>query len=95
VSVVAISADPAEDSRGLAAKLGLTFPLLVDDRLSAATAWGVLDAPNEIAWPALFLVDGQGAVAWRSLSQTYKERPPVAELLGAVDALPRGDARTR
>jgi peroxiredoxin len=89
VSVVAISADTAEESRRLAANLGLQFPLLVDDHLVAATAWGVADAPNEIAWPALFLVDGDGAVAWRSLSRTYKERAPVDELLHAIDALHR------
>jgi peroxiredoxin len=87
VSVVGISADPADDSRALRDKLGLDFPLLLDPQLVAIRAWGVADEPNEIAWPAVFLVDAAGRITWRSLSRTYKVRPGTNELLRAIDAL--------
>lgn len=85
--MVGISADGADESRALIAKLGLEFPLLVDEHLVAIRAWGVTDEPNEIAWPAVFLIDANGKVVWRSLSETYKKRPGATELRDAVDAL--------
>ena len=46
---------------------------------------------NGIAWPALFVIDKDGRVTWRSLSETYKERAAVAEIIGALDRLTERD----
>ena len=87
VTLVALSVDSPSDSAELAAELGLTFPLLSDRRLSAVRAYGVEDAQNGIAWPAIFVIGRDGRIAWRSLSQTYKVRAASEEILRALDAL--------
>ena len=51
-------------------------------------AYGVEDAENSVAWPAIFVIAPDGKIAWRSLAQTYKVRAGVDEILKALDALP-------
>jgi len=92
-SVVAVSVDSPTDSAALAAERGLSFPLLSDRRLSTIRAYGVEDAENGIAWPAIFVVGRDGRIAWRSLSQTYKVRAAPEEILRALDALPPAGKR--
>jgi peroxiredoxin len=78
--------DTVEESKPLVTSLGLTFPLLSDPDLVVARAYGVVDKENGIAWPAVFLVTPGGRIAWRSLSDTYKVRPGIADILGALEA---------
>ena len=80
--------DSVERSQKLASEHALTFPLLSDAKLEAAQAFGVVDAANEISWPSIFLLDGEGRVVWRSLAQTYKVRASPEVILEAADALP-------
>ncbi len=87
VTVVGVSVDSAKNSRILARKLGVTFPLLVDDNLTAIRAWGVLDAENDFAWPAVFLVDRSGKIVWRELSENYRKRPASEAMFERIDAL--------
>jgi peroxiredoxin len=83
---VAISVDSPATSAQLAKKLGVTFPLLSDESRAAIRAFGVEDAENSISWPAIFIVDKNGKIAWRSLSETYKIRALPKQIL---DALPK------
>jgi alkyl hydroperoxide reductase subunit AhpC len=48
-------------------------------------AFGVYDPGNEIAWPAIFIVGPDGKIAWRKFLDEYKTRPPLQELLDAID----------
>jgi peroxiredoxin len=84
---VAISVDPPERSLALAERLGVTFPLLSDEDLSAIRAYGVEDAENGVAWPAIFIVARDGRIAWRSLAETYRERPASKVVLEALDGI--------
>lgn len=88
VTVVAISVDPVAVNRHLADTLGLTFTVLADPTRAATRAFGVEDAENEIAWPAIFVVDRDGTVAWRWLADGYRERIATPEVARALDALP-------
>jgi peroxiredoxin len=81
--------DPADRSRALAEKLGVTFPLLSDPERQAIRAYGVEDQENGIAWPAIFIVGRDGKVRWRSLAETYKVRPTSEVVLEALDAAAR------
>jgi hypothetical protein len=45
----------------------------------------VLDPDTEIAWPSLYLIDPDQTLSWRWLADTFKERPPIAEVLAAID----------
>lgn len=83
---MAISVDPVEKSRALADSLGLSFPILSDPALEVIRRYGVADEENGISWPALFLVMSNARVAWRDLSETYKIRPTVEEMLSHLDA---------
>jgi len=83
--VVAISVDPIDESQELSDDLGLTFPLLYDPEMKIIRAYGVEDPGNEISWPAIFVVDTEGRVAWRNVVDNYKVRPTTAEVLSAVD----------
>lgn len=83
-----MSVDDAEKSRALVARLGLRFPLGSDADRSFIKALGVYDAENDIAWPAIFLLDAGGVVRWVSVVETYVTRPTPAVVLEAFDALP-------
>jgi peroxiredoxin len=78
---VAISVDPPATSAELAKKLGVTFPLLSDESRATIRAFGVEDVENGISWPAIFIVDKNGKIVWRSLAQTYKIRAMPGQIL--------------
>ena len=81
---MAISVDPPATSAALASKLGITFPLLSDESRATIRAYGVEDAENGIAWPAIFIVDKQGKIVWRALAETYKLRAGLKQILEAL-----------
>jgi peroxiredoxin len=81
---VAISVDPPATSAELAKKLGVTFPLLSDESRATIRAFGVEDVENGISWPAIFIVDKNGKIVWRSLAQTYKVRAMPGQILEAL-----------
>jgi peroxiredoxin len=88
-SLVAVSVDSLQRSQVLARRLHITFPLLADPDLVAVRGYGVEDAQNEIAWPAVFVVAKSGRIAWRSLSETYRiqDRPASATILRILEQL--------
>lgn len=82
----AVSVDPAVELAALRARLGITFELLSDTERDATRAFGVYDPGNDIAWPALFLLDDSGLVVWSHVEATYPERLPVADILKRIAA---------
>jgi peroxiredoxin len=85
VTVVAISADPLEDSVALASKLGLGFPLLSDTDLAAATRWGVAMKGQDIAVPATFVVLADRTVFWRKVGERMTDLPSNEEVMEVVE----------
>jgi alkyl hydroperoxide reductase subunit AhpC len=57
------------------------FPLLADPKRDVIRAYGVEDAENEIAWPAIFVIGHDGRVQRHLLTDNYKERPLSRVLL--------------
>lgn len=82
--LVAVSVDPPATSAELAKKLGVTFPLLSDESRATIRAFGVEDVENGISWPAIFVIDKQGRIVWRSLTQTYKVRAMPGQILESL-----------
>lgn len=82
-----MSVDELEKSRELITRLQLTFPLGSDVSRELTRAFGVYDPGNDIAWPAIYLVGPDGTLRWRSLSETYTQRPAAQVVLEAFDAL--------
>ena len=83
--LVALSVDSVPDSQALAEREKLSFPLLSDPDRTVIKAFGLDDPGNEIAWPAVYVLARDGTVVWRAFLDSYKERPPVSDILAAVD----------
>ena len=65
--------------------LKLSYAVLSDPSLDVTKKYGVVDEENGTAWPAVFIIQKDGRVVWRSVSKTYKNRPTAGELLSRLD----------
>jgi peroxiredoxin len=72
LGLVAVSVDPPERSRALAAQIGLPFPLLCDTAREVVRAYGVFNEKEKggIAYPSTFVLDRDRTVRFRSLDRT-------------------------
>jgi peroxiredoxin len=92
--VLAISVDPPDKSREIVDAYDLQFPVLSDADLEAIDGFGVrhkLGNPIEetdIARPATFIVDREGRIVWRDLTENWRIRPRPDELLAELDRIP-------
>lgn len=86
MGLVAISVDPIEDSVGLAGKLGIRFPLLMDAGLKAALAYGVAMDGDEIAVPSVFIVGQDKKIRFAYVGESITDRPSVDTLLEKAEA---------
>jgi len=82
VQVLGVSVDSHWSNRAFAQKLGLSFPLLSDWKREASAAYGVFLPDAGYSARASFLVDKQGRILWREVSEDR----------GSVDAIPSIDA---
>ena len=84
-----MAVDTVEQNRELAEGLGLDFPVLSDNDRTAIAAWGVVHAGGgiggtDIARPATFLVEPDGTVSWRSLTDNWRVRVRPQHVLDAL-----------
>jgi peroxiredoxin len=93
--VIAISSSAVEDHARLARKLGAHFPILSDAKGEAIRAYGLLhpDAvwgmTAPIARPAVFLIDKNGTIADRWLTDNWRVRARPERLLAMLAKLSR------
>ena len=90
VQLLGISADPATDLEREMLPKGFTFPLLSDPELVAIDAYGLRHEGGnpfggDIARPALFLIDENGAITDRMLTENWRVRPTPEMLLDRLD----------
>ena len=83
---MAISVDTMEENTRLAERLGLWFPILSDVQGEAIRMWGVVHenakpGGGAIARPAIFLVEPDGTISWRHLTEDYRVRMHPDEIL--------------
>jgi len=92
--VLAISADRPDQTRNIVEADGLTFPVLSDERLEAIRAFGVLHpggnplTGGDLARPATFILDREGRVVWRDLTDNWRVRPRPDALLAELRRIP-------
>lgn len=90
--MLAISVDPPEDSRPIVESYGLTFPLLSDPDLRVIDAYGLRHPDGgldgDIARPAVFVLDREGRIAWRDLTDNWRVRVRPERLLDELRAIP-------
>jgi peroxiredoxin len=99
VTLWAISLDTAvecgELARSFAADRGgeVTFGLLADPQHRVIDAYGLPDPRYArlqyygVPFPAAYVIDRNGRVAWARIDRDYTERPPTQEIRAAIDAL--------
>jgi peroxiredoxin len=83
-AVVAISVDSADTDDHLAHGLELSFTLLADQGHRVIEQFGVFDSDTELAWPAIFVIDHNGAIAWRWLATDVHTWITAADVLAAM-----------
>jgi peroxiredoxin len=86
---VAISVDPPDVTRNLCQKSGYSFTFLSDPGAEVIRRYDLLDkgageGGADVARPAEFLLDRNGVVRWRSLTDDYRVRARPEELIAAV-----------
>ncbi len=93
-SLAALSYDPPDVLAGFAAKTGIGYTLLSDEKSAMIDAFGLRDpayAAGSYAYgvpkASILLVDAKGVVRWKSVATDYKIRADNATILKAVDAL--------
>jgi peroxiredoxin len=91
--------DTAEQSRKFIEKIaadgrgGVAFPLLSDPQHRVIDAYGLADPRylkqkrEGIPYPAVYVIDRSGRVAWSRIDTDFRERPPNREIRAALDAL--------
>jgi peroxiredoxin len=90
--VVAVSVDSAQKNLQVQARHGLDFPLLSDPDLVAIDAFGLrhpkgmLD--NDIARPATFILDREGRIVWKELTDNWRIRIRPGPVLEQLQKIP-------
>ncbi|MCL6480473.1 MAG: peroxiredoxin family protein [Firmicutes bacterium] len=89
VKIVAISVDPPHITKEHAAKQGYSYLFLSDEKLDVIRRYDLVHkggaGSSDIARPAEFLIDPQGVVRWRNLTESYQVRPKGKQILEALD----------
>ncbi len=87
-----MSIDPAATTREKLGSAGIDFPLLADPGFEVIDAYGVRHVgggmEGDIARPATFLIDAEGRIVWRDLTENYRVRPRPGELVDRLAAIP-------
>ena len=65
----------------IVADKGITVPLLTDPDLAVISAYGVAMEGEDIAVPAIFIVDGEKTILWQYIGEDVADRPSEEEVL--------------
>ena len=86
-AVFGVSVDSHWSNAAFARSLGVRFPLLSDWKREASAAYGVLLPDKGYSGRASFLVDKQGRILWREISEntgSFEEIPSLEAALAAL-----------
>ena len=87
--LLGISVDAPERSGEVVRRNGLRFALLTDSDAAVIRRYGVLhagggDQGNDVALPALFLIDRDGRIVWRRIAIRIQDRPDPRTIIAEV-----------
>jgi peroxiredoxin Q/BCP len=90
--VLAISVDAPEDSREIVDAYEFGFPLLSDPEARVIAQYGVFHEgggiDGDIARPAVFIIDREGRVVWRALTENWRVRVRPGKIIEQLQAIP-------
>ena len=99
VALFAVSVDPADKNKDLAAKIAkdkkgeINFPLLSDAGHKTIDAYGLFDTEyigqgiEGIPHPAVYVLDKNRKIVWARVESDYRKRPTNAEIRAELDKL--------
>ncbi len=97
VNVAAITYDPVDQQMSFASASDITYPLLSDQDVAHVNAYGIRNeeyAPGHAGYgiphPGIIYFDSQQVVRLKFAIPGYRQRPPMAEVLNAIEALEAG-----
>ena len=85
-----ISVDTIADNAAMVEKLILPFPLLSDAKGALIQRFGVWNAEEHIAVPAIAVVDQTGSIVYFYSGHDFADRPGDAPVFEALDGIERG-----
>lgn len=92
--LVGVAYDEPAVAKAFADRRAITYTLLSDPKSDVIKRWGLLDPQypeghraHGVPRPAMFVVDRKGVIRASLAEETYQKRPPVAELLKALDGV--------
>ena len=91
--ILAISVETSEENERLAESAGLEFSLLSDRDAKVVDAYGLRHAGasingGDIARPAVFVIDRDGNISWRSLTDNWRVRVRPESIMRELRKLP-------
>jgi len=92
--VVGLAYDTPAVAKAFADRRAITYTLLSDPKSEVIDRWGLRDPQYKegsraygVPRPAIFVLDRKGVIRASLAEETYQKRPPVAEVLKALDAV--------
>ena len=90
--VLAISVDTVEENADLVKQMGLDFPVLSDPELKAIDAYDLrhknaVVQGKDVARPGVFIIDGEGIIRWRDLTENYRVRVRPQQVIEQLQVL--------
>ena len=90
--ILAISADDVDHNLEMASDLELDFRVLSDPELTVIESFGLRHEAGgpwgDIARPATLVLDRQGQVVWRDVTENWRVRPRPEEILAVLASIP-------
>lgn len=94
VNVAAITYDPVDQQMSFASASDIRYPLLSDQDVAHVNAYGIRNeeyAPGHAGYgiphPGIIYFDSQQVVRLKFAIPGYRQRPPMAEVFNAIEAL--------
>jgi peroxiredoxin len=91
--IAGISVDPPPNNAGMVGKLQLPFPLLSDPEGELARLYGLWNAEEDVAVPAVIVVDQSGEVRYLYAGRDRADRPEDEGVFATLDELDSGIER--
>jgi peroxiredoxin len=92
--LVGLAYDTPEVAKAFTERRAISYTLLSDPKSEVIDRWGVRDPQYKegsraygVPRPAIFVIDRKGVIRASLAEETYQKRPPVAEVVKALDAL--------
>lgn len=91
--MLAVSAEPAEKTAEALRSAAISYPLLADPDLQTIDAYGLRHSDGgmggrDIARPATFVLDRQGRIVWRDLTDNWRVRVRPGRVLEQLARIP-------